>query len=444
MAYPENNNMNFGGATQNTGTAPQGGENIRQGSPDGSYSQNGANQGGFNNAGCGANQGGYNNGGNQNAQNSGYGQNGGYNQNGYGGTSPSQIYNAYSNNSNGAPQYHYGRPISMMDNRYYYEQQQRMAKLRELKKSIRKTATFPGIAMFLFLVAGSVFSAALLAFNLGGLYSSNSLFSSAMGVFYSVFAVAVPFCAAGLIYKSKDKSLKIPFGTSKLPPSMTLLIILICFGGCLLANYATSIIVAFFESFGIIFGYSTGPDPTNLSEVLLLFVGTAIIPPLTEELAMRGFVMQSLKKYGNAFAILSSAFVFAVFHGNPTQIPFAFICGLFLGYAAMATGSLWVSIAVHAMVNSLSCLYSAIELYANDEIANSAVGVITGVFLLAGVVSLVIYLVKFKKVDNTFSDNRCKELSTGAKFKYFLSNPLIIIATVIFFIEAAMQITFAS
>lgn len=445
MAYPENNNTDFCGATQNTGTAPQNGENIRQGAPGNSYSQSGGNQGGFNNGGSqsgGFNNAGYNNGGNQSGQSAGYG---GYSQNGYGGTSPSQIYNAYNNNnSNGAPQYHYGRPISMMDNRYYYEQQQRMAKLRELKKSIRKTATFPGIAMFLFLVAGSVFSAALLAFNLGGLYSSNSLFSSAMGVFYSVFAVAVPFCAAGLIYKSKDKSFKIPLGASKLPPARTLLLILICFGGCLLANYATSIIVAFFESFGIIFGYSTGPDPTNLSEVLLLFVGTAIIPPLTEELAMRGFVMQSLKKYGNAFAILSSAFVFAVFHGNPTQIPFAFICGLFLGYAAMASGSLWVSIAVHAMVNSLSCLYSAIALYANDEIANSAVGIITGVFLLAGVVSLVIYLVKFKKEDNTFSDNRCKELSTGAKFKYFLSNPLIIIATVIFFIEAAMQITFAS
>ena len=159
---------------------------------------------------------------------------------------------------------------------------------------------------------------------------------------------------------------------------------------------------------------------------------------------MRGFVMQSLKKYGNAFAIIASAFVFGVFHGNPTQIPFAFICGLFLGYAAMASGSLWVSITVHAMVNSLSCLYSAITLYFSEETAGSVVGIVTGVFLLAGVFSLVVYLVKFKKEDNTLSVKGESDLSTGTKFKYFVTNPLIIIAAVIFFAEAAMQISFAS
>lgn len=460
MAYPENNNTDFNGARQNVGggsfantgenanPAFNNGERPQQNSPQGgAYSQQGAQNGGFN----------QNNGFNQNAgfnpnngynSNNGYNQNGGFNQNNgsyngaYGNTSPSQIYNAY--NNNGAPQYHYGRPIPMMDNRYYYEQQQRMAKLREQKRNIRKAASFPGIAMFLFLGAGSVFSAVLLLSNFRELYLTNSLFCSAMGIFYSVFTVALPFTVAGLIYKSKDKSLKIPLGASKLSPLKTALLIMICFGGCLLANYATSIIVSFFESMGIIFEYSTGPDPTNLTEVIFLFVGTAIIPPLTEELAMRGFVMQSLKKYGNAFAIIASAFVFSVFHGNPTQIPFAFICGLFLGYAAMASGSLWVSIAVHAMVNSLSCLYSAITLYSSEETAGSVVGIITGVFLLAGVISLVVYLVKFKKEDNTLSVKGESDLSTGTKFKYFITNPLIIIATVIFFAEAAMQISFAS
>ena len=65
-------------------------------------------------------------------------------------------------------------------------------------------------------------------------------------------------------------------------------------------------------------------------------------------------------------------------------------------------------------------------------------------FLLAGVFSLVVYLVKFKKEDNTLSVKGESDLSTGTKFKYFVTNPLIIIAAVIFFAEAAMQISFAS
>lgn len=71
---------------------------------------------------------------------------------------------------------------------------------------------------------------------------------------------------------------------------------------------------------------------------------------------MRGVVMQPLRKYGDWFAILTSAFVFALMHGNLVQAPFAFIAGIGLGYAVIASGSLWTGILIHLLNNSISVI----------------------------------------------------------------------------------------
>lgn len=368
----------------------------------------------------------------------GYNQNGAYRE----GASPSQIYTNAANG--GAPQYHYGRPIPMMDNRYFYEQQERMKKRRDLKKELRKTGLFPGVALVFFLVLNSVFGTVLAFSPIYESYFSSSLVSSAVGILYSVFVVALSFFITHIIFKGKNRTQDIPFGPSRAPAGKTALIIFGCIGGCMLANYITSFIVGIFYFFGIDFEYSLGPDPTNLKEVILMFVGTAIVPPLTEELALRGFALTHFKKYGNTFAILASAFVFGIFHGNPTQIPFAFICGLFLGYAALATGSVWTSIIIHACVNGLSCLYSAVELFASESVANVIVSAITVTLLVVGVFCAVIYIAKYKKIDFVLGNSPSEELSVGEKFKCFITNPLMIVVTVVFLIEALTQISLVS
>lgn len=358
------------------------------------------------------------------------------------GTSPSQIYNNTSA-GNSQPQYHYGRPIPMMDNRYFYEQQQRMSRRRDLKKQIRRAAMYPAVSLMFFLAAGVVFSAVLALSPIYNQYFSNSAVFSCVSIFYSVFAVALPFLLGWLIFRDKKTFSDIPLGRSRLGAGKAALIIFACFGGCLIANYIVNIFTVLFEAFGFNISTATGPDPTNIRELILSFIATAIVPPLAEELIMRGFTLGRFKKYGNAFAILASAYIFAIFHGTPQQIPFAFICGLFLGYAACATGSLWTSIIIHALVNGFSCAYTATEMFFGTEAAESITGLAMAVIILVGIICAVIYLVLYKKNNTTLKNTLCSELSVWEKLKSFLSNPLIIAATVIFIIEALLQIEIA-
>ena len=357
--------------------------------------------------------------------------------------SPSQIYESYRTDST-SPQYHYGRPFPPADDGYIRERQLKEARRREAKRSLKKSGTFAGLAMFLFLIFSGLFSSVLSVLNLFDKYNTDPAFSSAIGILYSVITVALPFAIIGVIIKSKGHKFEIPFNAPCSPPFKTILLIFIGLGWCLVANSVTNTFTAILENFGIYFEYSTGPDPTNLKELILMFLSVSVIPPLTEELAMRGVILQSMKKHGNAFAILASAFVFGVFHGNPAQIPFAFMCGIILGFVCIESGSIWTSIIIHSLVNSLSVIYSAVEIYSNENTADIVLTALSGVIFAAGAVSLLIYFVMYRKQSVPLSDKVYPDLSLGARFKSFLSSPVVIAATLVFLGEAAMQISFHS
>ena len=81
---------------------------------------------------------------------------------------------------------------------------------------------------------------------------------------------------------------------------------------------------------------------------MLLYIGIAA--PIFEEILFRGFVLRVLWPYGKCFAIVSSAFLFGIFHGHILQSPFAFAMGLVLGYTAVEFSLKW-AIAVHLFNN---------------------------------------------------------------------------------------------
>lgn len=109
---------------------------------------------------------------------------------------------------------------------------------------------------------------------------------------------------------------------------------------------------------------------------------------------MRGVVMQPLRKYGDWFAILTSAFVFALMHGNLVQAPFAFIAGIGLGYAVIASGSLWTGILIHLLNNSISVIQTIAIAYLPEGKAAIVSAILIGVVIAAGAAALLVYLVK--------------------------------------------------
>ena len=81
----------------------------------------------------------------------------------------------------------------------------------------------------------------------------------------------------------------------------------------------------------------------------LLFL--AILPPVFEELFFRRALIDRMRPYGEKLAVVTSALMFALFHGNLSQFFYAFALGLVFGYIYLRTGKLRWSVALHMLIN---------------------------------------------------------------------------------------------
>lgn len=109
-----------------------------------------------------------------------------------------------------------------------------------------------------------------------------------------------------------------------------------------------------------------GFQPTQSSVGLVLaFISLVVLPPIVEELVMRGFLFTSLLwKYRFVAATIVTSIVFAVAHlqagsGAPLLWVAAldtFILSLILCYMRYKTGSLWPGIFLHALKNFVAFL----------------------------------------------------------------------------------------
>ncbi len=352
--------------------------------------------------------------------------------------SPASVYNNMQMGN--APQYHYGYPGGVMDTRYIEEQKRKFQLRRSQEKLMKKAGNRSGLALLFLLVLSYAFSMLLVFPRVSELYNSNLSFSCAFAIFYSIITVGGAFFLAYRAFAPTKEKAEVSYKKPK-DAKKTILLIFIGFGGSLVANYVTSILRAFAEAFGIYSSYSAIEDPSNTMDIILMFFASAIVPPLIEEFGARGLMMHSLKKYGNGFAILGSAFVFGVLHGNAVQIPFAFICALFIGYAVIATDSLWTGIIIHALVNSMSCVSSVLMYYFDEHTANIYFYIASGVGFVAGIISLIIYLKKYKGEGILKDNGEISELPLSTRFGKFVSSPLMIIGIILFVIQAITTLT---
>ena len=118
---------------------------------------------------------------------------------------------------------------------------------------------------------------------------------------------------------------------------------------------AYKLISILFSTFGIIpVAPQSSPDTTDGVAMLLYAINGMILPAFIEEIVFRGAILQSLRRFGDGFALLTSSILFAVIHGNFVQAPYAFLMGLVIGYFVLRTGSLWTGIFIHLFNNRIT------------------------------------------------------------------------------------------
>lgn len=136
---------------------------------------------------------------------------------------------------------------------------------------------------------------------------------------------------------------------------------------------------------------------SSTSTTISMFLYAGIIGPIVEELVYRGFVLRHLEKHGKMFAIIVSAVLFGVMHGNIPQGAFAFGVGLILAYVAIEYSVVW-SIAIHIFNNLILSDILGMMLQNCSELTQNLVYYgLMGVAFLVGLVILVLHRKRLKQ-----------------------------------------------
>ncbi len=308
------------------------------------------------------------------------------------------------------------------------------------KKAIRRTVNLVGGA-FLFMSAIMVlwsFPAVLLATIMG--YGETLMQMANDPALLNVLQIVISSAAFLPAYAVLGKILKVNFGEALNLKSETNFkqnvgLLLLGAGFCAFANFASSVAGAIFESFG--FTYTANihhPNPTDPFGIVLSILATAVTPAIVEEFALRGVVLHALKRFGNGFAVLISAVVFGLLHGNFEQIPFAFLVGLYLGFLTVKTKSIVPAVILHFYNNLSSVVLSLV----GDKVTQNVMQFAYLFYLLIMICFGVVGLLVLRKENNEFFAIKESDgvLPFKTKVLTALFSPVMIITCVVVLLEA--------
>lgn len=315
----------------------------------------------------------------------------------------------------------------------YNEQYLRFVQKEEEKKKIRKIGQYCGLAVLGYVIISYAIS--FLILFISWIYPSISkiynetLPTLAFDIAITVLSVGIPFIIIHFLLKKEKTAVELPFGKTE-NKKIAICLVMIFLPVMVISAVAINYISAFVQALmGIEFTAAVNEIKlAGIKETLLGVLSVAIVPAIIEETVIRGVLMQPLRKYGDKFAILMSALVFACMHGNMVQIPYTVVGGCLLGYLAVVTESLWPSIILHFINN----LYSVIAISVNDNFGETAstisVLVMLSIFAVVGIIGVV----QYKKIKEEIKLSKNDELlNTKEKISAFLVNPPAIIAIIV-------------
>ena len=204
-------------------------------------------------------------------------------------------------------------------------------------------------------------------------------------------------------------------------------------------NYVSNIISIYLGVWEVELSQPDFSPPDSSIGVFFYFIQMTLFAGIFEELMFRGAVLGFLRKFGDRTAILISAFLFALIHGNLIQIPFAFVLGLYLGYVACRTKNLLYPILIHAVNNGVATILNFILTNSTESIANISGVLYSFICIALGVVGLL--LETRSKNDLPALRKEQGVFTVSQKFGLIFSSPAIIVLMILCLIITAKFIT---
>lgn len=274
-----------------------------------------------------------------------------------------------------------------------------------------------------------VFSLAGLDVNILNNVLSDPFYSMVFQILFSIIAFVPTFLVAAKMSRVKVSKI-IPF--TRAEKGTTLPFLLIGFGFLAISNILSNIFSNVLKILGISNYEFDFNLPTGVNGFIISAVATAVVPALVEEFAYRGVFLGLLKEYGESFCIIASSVMFALMHGNLSQIPFAFIVGLVLGFIRVKSGSIIPAMLLHFLNNFVSIILSSIS----DGAGNALIICVNTIYLAVAVICMSVGILMLKS--GSFELFRIKSsdsaLYESQKASALYAAPMIIISYILTFL----------
>ncbi len=250
-----------------------------------------------------------------------------------------------------------------------------------------------------------------------------------LAVFVPPFAVLSVMCG----WKLRDL-----IGAGRPHAKVFVMTVCLTVGWNLIATFLAAYLEAGLNRFGLTEGGSDYTAPVGLAAAAVMFVSTAIVPPIVEELCYRGFFLKVCRGAMSTWAaILLTACSFWIAHSSITILPLAVGFGIIGGVMRVQYDSLLPSMLGHFFVNGSYLLVNQAQ-----ECLGEAQGMLfSGGYVLAELLCLIVGIVLavrmgfFRAIGQYLEEAR--EEDAGAVFKsIFTSIPFLLMLCAVVYLTA--------
>ena len=236
----------------------------------------------------------------------------------------------------------------------------------------------------------------------------------------SIFSVIIAFIPI-LIYRG-NKFFQYDLKTEN--KKFTLKTVIIGFIFVLAVNNSLGLFAAGLEGGLNLIGLSANSALEDLEilnqSTIPMIIYTCLIAPIFEELLYRGAVLRSFEKYGRRFAILVSAMLFGLMHGNFYQIFMAAGIGLILGYLATEY-SIKLTIILHMINNTFVELTTQFGSSVSEAVGNI---MNIGMIIISLIVLIAAFILNRNSIKEWLENNKMEK---KIMLRFFTSITIIVI-----------------
>lgn len=318
---------------------------------------------------------------------------------------------------------------------HFFDYENYMIVERE-KKALKKTALAIGLSVIIFFVSSYLAGYALATPTYYILESVPTVeLYDVVYELYTALIYALPLLLAIIpiplltrIPMRVALPMRIPQARIAVPGVMAAL------GSSVIGITIASVLLTLFQTAGLGYDVPTPPVPETNVGILMYTFTLSVLPAILEEILFRGFILQSLRRFGDMFAVIISALVFALVHGNFAQLPNAFIMGVTIAFLAVKTGSLIPGMILH-FINNFGATVLDVFLISRTE-NEVLTGIYSlgymGLYFFVGIIGIIILLVRDDKFFTLVPYK--SPLTVGQRTKAFFLQPVALTGIVLMFV----------